>query len=69
MAGKDNPDRKCAEVWLAEAKARLQAVPEVDPSSVARLSQLLVRSAAEPDEAEIENRTNEQKKLQIGIRQ
>ena len=31
VAGKDDPGRKRAEARLAEVKAKLQAVPEVDP--------------------------------------
>ncbi|MDP6700281.1 MAG: hypothetical protein QGH25_11575, partial [Candidatus Latescibacteria bacterium] len=68
VAGKEDPGRKRAEARLAEVKARLQAQPSSDRASAAGLDELLAGPAAEPDASEVESRTDEQKKLQAGIR-
>ena len=67
VAGKDDPGRKRAEARLAEVKAKLQAPPSSDRPSAAGLDQLLAGPAAEPDAAEVESRTDEQRKLQAVI--
>jgi len=69
VAGKDDPGRKRADARLAEVKVKLRAQPSSDRPSAAGLDQLLAGPAAEPDAAEVESRTDEQKKLKAGIRQ
>ena len=68
VAGKEDPVKKRAAERLAEVKARLQAQGSQQPAD-AKLGQLLAGPAGEPDEAEIESRTQEQKKVQAGLRQ
>ncbi len=68
VAGKEDPVKKRAAERLAEVKARLQAQGSQQPAD-AKLGQLLAGPAGEPDEAEVESRTQEQKKAQVGLRQ
>ena len=68
VAGKEDPVKKRAADRLAQVKARLQAQGSQQAPD-AKLSQLLSGPAAEPDAAEIESRTQEQKKVQAGLRQ
>ena len=57
VAGEEDPVKKRAAERMAEVKARPQAQASAQQPADAKLGQLLVGPASEPDAAEIESRT------------
>jgi hypothetical protein len=69
VAGKEDPVKKRAAERMAEVKARLQAQASAPQPADAKLEQLLVGPASEPDAGEIESRIQEQRKVLGRLRQ